>query len=331
MNGLDTGAIIALYPAGTTDTSTAIPLATGKIMQSGNFSSIARLDKALDIQVPAAAWAFVRERAYHINPVTVQLQSAKAQNPGRSFSAREIDAVKRRIEELPFARYRKDADLLVVRGRLSDSIRLRCNGALFATVKNILEDSEAFAGRLEEYARCKFLATLNSTVTSVSVDVRLLPFKNGAVDTLAMFSSLFEAHEGDSVTLKIRNTGTKDVYVNILDLQPDGKINAILPCRSQGIYPQDLKILAGQEYIFPKKYFIRISPPFGTEVFKIFASESEINVENIATSRGSGTKSIMSVMERLINNSYSLSRGGEVSSMGNADATTSEFVFLIKP
>ena len=81
----------------------------------------------------------------------------------------------------------------------------------------------------------------------------------------------------------------------------------------------------------PAGDFIIVSPPFGTEVFKIFASEKEIDLENIASSRGSPRPGEMSMIEKLISNSYSISRGARTSSIGNADAATSEFVFLIAP
>ena len=81
----------------------------------------------------------------------------------------------------------------------------------------------------------------------------------------------------------------------------------------------------------PAGDFIFVSPPYGTEVFKIFASEKEINVENITTSRGSSPNGVMTMIENLVNNSYRISRGISPITSGNAEATTSEFIFQIKP
>ena len=67
-----------------------------------------------------------------------------------------------------------------------------------------------------------------------------MPIINGKLDTTAiknkMINNSFIANEGDTLTLKIKNTGMKDVYVNILDMQPDGTINPILP-NSNLYYP----------------------------------------------------------------------------------------------
>ena len=59
-------------------------------------------------------------------------------------------------------------------------------------------------------------------------------------------------------------------------VSPDGKINPILPNTNpesgSPITPEDLRVEAGQEILFPN-YKIKIYPPFGLEIFKIFVSE----------------------------------------------------------
>jgi hypothetical protein len=167
--------------------------------------------------------------------------------------------------------------------------------------------------------------------------VKLLLTRNGRPDTAETNRRIkggrLEVYDKDVLTLWIHNTGARDAYVNILDMQPDGLINPVLPNRnlSYPIYSHDLKIPAGQEYYLPAGDVISVGPPFGTEVYKVFASESEIDVEDLAVTRGAGRKGVMTEIEKLIQNSYGLSRGAGSASTANADVTTSEYLFLIKP
>jgi hypothetical protein len=77
---------------------------------------------------------------------------------------------------------------------------------------------------------------------------------------------------------------------------------------------------------------ICIDPPYGTEVFKVFASESEIDLEKVATpdftTRGRGR--VLGALEKLVRNTYEMSRG-DMDTIGGDDATTSEVLFIIKP
>ena len=96
------------------------------------------------------------------------------------------------------------------------------------------------------------------------------------------------------------------------------------------IYSHDLKIPAGSDYVLPNKDKIGIGPPCGTEIYKVFASESEIDVEQLAMTRGQA-KGVMTGIEKLIQNSYGAARGATPVNAENADATTFNYVFQINP
>jgi hypothetical protein len=157
---------------------------------------------------------------------------------------------------------------------------------------------------------------------------------DSAATAARMKGGRFEAHDGDLLTLWIRNNGTQTVYVNVLDLQPDGGINPILPNLRGNVKigPDQLAVPAASEYVLPADDFIRIGPPYGTEVFKLFASPAEINLENLANTRGGSDPSHPpTMMEQLIRASYRGTRGGEMGSDSQPDAATFDYLFLIKP
>ena len=122
------------------------------------------------------------------------------------------------------------------------------------------------------------------------------------------------------------------VYINILDMQPDGKINAILPKSARGIKSEDLRINAGATRLF-STYNIVIRPPYGKEVFKIFVSETEINLENLATKPGElvvkrGGK--FNVIEKLVNDSHNITKRGGNDETEKADGASFNLIFDIK-
>jgi hypothetical protein len=336
MGGLDAGARIAVYASGTLDTLGKKPLATGKIIKSDNFLSTAALDDNLKINNSAEGWVFVTEHVYNIKPFTINFAPGKSENGSSGFTSKDIEDLKKNIGGLSFLKIDANPDLLVTRGKSEDSIKVGSNGYLFKTIKNAITDSVNFKQLLESYARYKFLQTLSGRIEDVSVEVQLVPRINGKPDTNKMkertINNTFESYEKDTLMLRIRNTGAKDVFVNILDMQPNGVINAILPNKKKNIRPEGLKIIAGGESM---TYYVIIGPPYGTEVFKIIASETQIDLEDIVTpsSAGSNARGVITSMEKLIKKSYAISRGADVGSSdnANADASTSDLVFLIKP
>src|SRR5438552_14914091 len=71
MRGLDSGAQVAVYPKGTSDTAKATKLATGTIVKANSYTSEVKLDKDPGIKQAAAGWVFVTEPVYNIEPLGI--------------------------------------------------------------------------------------------------------------------------------------------------------------------------------------------------------------------------------------------------------------------
>lgn len=322
MAGLDEGARVAVYPAGTRDTAGKKPLCTGVIGTAGAFSALAVLDADIPVKQPVDAWVFVTARVYKIDPVRLQVRAGK-----RGVGKNDAELRTLLADEPVVRLVDSNSDLTLV----GDTLKVSGNGFVFGVA-----GPDELKEKLEAYARYKFLQGLGSTVPGLKAEIGLVVLKDGKPDTALtarrMRNGRLETYDGDSLTLWIRNIGRKDCYVNILDMQPDGMIGPVIPNRKMDypILSHELKIVPGQEYFLPSQDYVRITPPCGTEVFKIFVSPVEIDLQDLATSRGAGS-GVMQAVERMVRSSYNLSRGGETYSMPNADVTTSEYIFLIKP
>jgi metacaspase-1 len=346
--GIDQGAEIAICPAGTRDTAGVKPLARGKIVSATDISAIAQLDGDIAINQPVDGWAFVTRRVYSVAPVALEIRSGHgASGAGGtggagsvSYTLAEAAAIERALKDEPGVKIvTKNPTLVLVKGPVKDTLKVSVNGFVFATIRPALSDSRDLQEKLQEYDQYIFLQTLSCQVPGVQVDIQLyLRNPDGSVDLAAtaarMKGGRLEAHDGDLLTLRIHNNGKQTVYINVLDLQPDGVINPILPNMRGNVKigPDQLAVPPGGEYSLPADDFIRIGPPYGTEVFKLFASPVEINLENLANTRGGPDPSHPpTMMEQLIRASYRGTRGGDVGSDSQPDAATLDYLFLIKP
>lgn len=69
----------------------------------------------------------------------------------------------------------------------------------------------------------------------------------------------------------IKNVGNKTFQFALLDIQPDGIINVLLPNIKQNWGEEDLKLAKGQTLEIP---FNPPKPPYGIEIYKIIMSDN---------------------------------------------------------
>ena len=333
-SGLDSGAKVAIYPSHPVDREKTAPIATGIISKATPFSSFVVLDKKLADQHPASYWVYVTNPIYKIKPLVVGIDSKIKNNNGKAFSEPEVKALKEILSELGIVQSEGIPELQIVRGEVIDTLKVDANGYVFATLKK--NNKADLEDKIKQYARYKFLLALEINDPQYNVKVRLIPLVNGKADTSLYQSKIVngipEYKNGDSVRIEVTNNSDMGVYINILDMQPDGKINAILPKSARGIKSEDLRIKAGDTRLF-NTYNIVIRPPAGREVFKIFVSETDINLENLATKPGElvakrGGK--FNVIEKLVNDSHNITKRGGNDETEKADGASFNLIFDIK-
>lgn len=329
MMGLDAGAKIALYTSKTTDPAKATPLASGVINAATPFSSTAVLDKDPGLPQPSAGLVYVTTHAYNIKPVVIKTDAAN----GISFSETEKEIINNVLKALPVVKLDGNAELLLLKGKTIDTLKMAGNGYTFDTL--VATDKTALQERIRRYTQYKFLQDLRIIDTNCFLNVKLVPFVKGKSDASMindrMVNGIPEFTVGDSIKIWAKNNTRKDLYLNIVDLQPDGQINAIFPhaYRRPKITKEELKVGAGEEKIFP--VFFIMYPPTGTETFKVFVSEDEINMEDIANSKGAASRGNLNALSKLLNNSYNIATRGPQPAEEKAEGSTYSIAFRIKP
>ena len=333
LSGLDQGAKVAVYPSGTIDPANAKSIALGTVIKAENYTAIINLDTDPKLAQAAAGWVFVTEPIYQIKSIKIGFE-AKARSSKRFFSDHDLKLIKTSLKTLPLVSLEGQPDIVIGRGETIDTLKVAANGYVFNTIPDVSINVGLLKAEINRFAQYKFLQSLILDDPGIRAQVLLVPLINGKPDTsIVNFKNsdrTYEFKNGDKFVLWIKNPGNQDVYVNILDMQPDGVINTVIPNSQKKIYPTDLKINSGASRFFDS-YPITIGPPYGTEIFKIFISTSLINMEGLATPNGTASRNNMKMLERLVKKSSDVAtRGAESENIGNANGSIFNLLFEIK-
>ena len=336
--GFGVGAKIMVHNAGTNDPAEKKPIALGTVVSSDNYIATVQLDNPINLKQTYDGWVFLKEPFYKVDPVALQIVTTQTSNHQNSFTAIEAQKIEASLQSFPSVNLHADPELLLVKGAEKDSLFVASNGYLFSVVNSTFNNIEELKTKLKQYLQHQFLLGVQAKTEGVSMEVKLVPVINNKADSsmlaTKMVKGFYEFSEGDEITLSIKNTGKKLAYVSIIDLQPDGIINAILPSNKKGNFdlPDSLRFKANNStYVFdPNTFKIRLSKPYGTEVFKVFVSEKEINLKDIANSKGAsrGGGGNLTALESILKDSY---QGAHTRGSEPADGTISEIIFRIKP
>jgi hypothetical protein len=191
-----------------------------------------------------------------------------------------------------------------------------------------------FRSVVTNYAQGKFWKELEIDNYDYNIELSLIPIReraDGKVDTLSLAEisdegGLPQFATDEKAVLRIQNNSSFAVYFNVLDIQPDGKVNLYLPQRN---FPaSELRIGPGERYEFRRN--VVFYPPYGREVFKVLASFEPINLQPVFMTRGSGGTrgNLNNELEKLFADSYG-ARGAGVGNFSGTDAATFSFVFEI--
>lgn len=331
-SGLDVGATVGVYAPGTTDPAKATPITTGTVTAAGSFNATVLLERDPGLMQPAEGWVFVKAPVYRVQPLVLQVKTVTRAEPGAGFSMQEESALRNTLSAMPAVQFDGNADLVLLKGNGKDSLKIAGNGYVFSTVNS--GDEEELKKQLQQYAQYRFLQKLEMKDPDANLEVKLVPVINGKPDLSALpkrtTNGILDCTVGDKVVVWVKNRGFERLYLNILDLQPDGIINPIFPntLTVPKITAEELKIEPGEEKIF-SNFGINIGPPTGLEIFKVFVSTTPINMEKIAK-RDVKSRGNFSALEKIFDQSCDITSRGNIEA-GQAGGSVYNILFRIKP
>jgi hypothetical protein len=330
--GLEEGATVKVYPSGTISTKDKEPIANGVVTFGEMLHSNIILEKELKGDAKDY-WVFIDQKSFP--SVAMEVEIGNIPNKALRTKVEEFcaDYALLNISEEP------DFILKEYRGRLA--LERIQDSSIYAKYIPSEDNFRAFKKVIAAYAQGKFIKRVEFQNPDYAIDMKLVPVKmegTKVVDTL--WGQEYKDAGGipsfsttDKALILLTNNSSFSVYFNIVDIQPDGKINPVVPNPRKHENPKDFQLAPGQSKFIDKKY-ISFGPPYGLETFKVFASYEPINfgpifLTGIATARGN----FENEMEKLFADSYAMSRGVEVGTVSaDVDACTFSYSFkIVKP
>jgi hypothetical protein len=258
---------------------------------------------------------------YRFQPVVLRVDE--------TFPVSTANAVREQLKDMRLISFNGQPELLFTSGEKTDALIIASNGYVFDYIKK--EDSGDLRQKVIRYCQSKSLRNLQIKDADLPVDIKLIPYLYGNYNLKNISSRTkygrLVLNVADSIKILISNQGSNPVYVNILDIQPDGVVNAVLPYMKQNRPPSDAKILPGSSIAIEH---VRISNPCGTEVLKIFVSKMEINMEPLVLAKGDSMRGDLSFLEQLLQDTYkSVTRGPATTRLRTANGSAFNVIFEI--
>ncbi|HWR32366.1 MAG TPA: caspase family protein [Chitinophagaceae bacterium] len=328
--GITIGSFISFYPDNVLDPTGKIALQKGKVIAVQNFTSTVKLDKPNPTLLKNIVKAFVLQVSYGTGKIKLSLDS--------------LDKVTRQkmleiLKGFPLTELNSDCEVYFAKSISGEKLALYfpVSGDLFTDTLDI-NNTSVIKDVLKRYDRFRYLKGLRTDEQGLSANVDLLFLdQSGTIDSNMMREKTklgqFVLKEGDIVNLKIKNTGSKAFYINIVDLQPDGIINPIIPNKNLGIRADDCKVDINDSLLF-RENGITIYPPYGKETFKVFLSPERIDLEEILTGKNvAGTRGVFTDLEKVFKESEVNERGirGNSGKVSTQSGTIFNINFIIVP
>lgn len=295
------GTTVKLYPPDTRDTAGIKPLATGKIIKAGDFSSIVELNEKTDEETVAKAWIFLDEINFGNMQAGIQLLHVnEALQPILQNIISGIKEVKLVNAMADITVEEKNGDFTFSDSR-GEFLKLNTS---IDTAR--LRDTLQY--RLKHYAWSRYFMNLHKVDTNIRVTFKMIPVKvikrneRGAVsETIdADISSITDKNgtitfkADDYYVLEFTNSGQERCYYTVLEIQPDNIVNSIYPGNR-------INDNASGNFLEPEKTLrstrvFRVGPPYGENRLLIITSREPLDFRpflkkkdpNTTGSRGSG-------------------------------------------
>lgn len=287
LQGLLDSTVVVFYPPDTRDTTGKKPLATGIVESAKPLDCDVSLDGPLSREQAKNAWVFVRQQRF--GDLHLRLQIAL---PNGALRERMLEFARERpyielVDSQPDLLLETNGSLAQLLYR-DETVLYRQPARNDPIGKTIGELRKAIG----DYLRADFLRNVETNSDGIEADFKIYY----AQDSLYK-ASLSTISSGKKAKIKIQNTGSKPFYFNILDIQPDNRVNPVEP-RSRP---------AADFYLAPGKTFVTrelgVSPPLGHEVLKIIATPEPVDLSNLLNTGGAslrGRESQAPPLEKLL-------------------------------
>ena len=286
LSGLFPGTTLRFFPPDTRRPEEGTSLASGKVIHASPFTSLIELSDSIRKEEIMDAWIFIDQQHFGDLSVRVKLELSR-----KNLEKKVID----QFSEFPVIGLMSDKPDLLLQTfggeKGQDSIRLVTTHAKILYKRAIKGDDSSVAWQVLQsilaHVQCSFLRGFDMKMEEMNVQMELLSFKDTA---FVGNTGQTQFTVGEKFKIRISNNGLLPVYFTVIDIQPNNEINIIIPAPGSRHTSRELFLQPGAQMDYQTVF--EIMPPFGSEVLKLIATLSPIDLSPIASTRGSGmTKS----------------------------------------
>jgi len=298
--GVNPGTTVAFVAPGTPQlTENTEVIVSGRVISSENFKSKVLLDTKKKFKTNQDAWVFIKARTFTDNKIKVSIHPEM--DPNLKM------ALNRQISNSSFAEINNSSPEIELNyGRTRGAKVVAITNALYNKelhkISNVDEEAleSDVMSTLNNFAQGKIIKDLDFTDERFNIVMELLPVEADIYDdgtfeiTKYLNKDKFIINEVPGFTpenmavIKVTNNGTKKAFFNIIDIQPDGFINPIIPTvnDSDG---REYYLEPGESAIL-KNTIVMFGPPYGNEVFKVIATDKPFNLSATIMQHGSSSR-----------------------------------------
>jgi hypothetical protein len=227
----------------------------------------------------------------------------------------------------------------------------RKDGSVLATVADGEDQLRKIRDALEGEARWRFVNALENKNpnSQIQIELRVVPIevKQDAdgikwardKEIRTADGGQLELTEGDYVNIELKNSGTKDAYVTVLDLQNNGVIGPIWPYPEAGSKMQENRIPADKQWhrINKDTYIFEIEKPYGKEIYKAIATNEPADFSPLLDRKFLSRKDKDPVQQKLAQtplgqllSSITMGKRSAQASVNPADWASAVEIFVVK-
>lgn len=291
IHGFTNNSTVNIYDFSVQDFSNAEPIATGKVINSTAIESDIEINEDIDLRNESLK-VVLNEQSYDGLMVSVQLALNR---PDNELAMIKEDFLESGIIEIVDS----GADLIIEdtsatsRGTMQVDLVTAQDLILYSgdlSTGDVDSGTEQLINEVKKYVKANFLRTLELNAADLNVELQLIPFdytmrgrqinitNEYELQEFATPSGNIELKEGQAFKLKIINKGTKDAYFTIANFTPSGQAQLVVPYGNR--QPADFIIEQGNEIVLSEN-LLQITPPYGTESLRLFATEEPLDLRPI--------------------------------------------------
>jgi metacaspase-1 len=272
---INVGAKFEVFQKDSQNNKSSKPVSRGRVIYSDAFESTIELEENNLLKKETELWAVQTEQAF--GNYKVGLKWGEFEDKTLQKSIEEALKTKNLIS---FSENYIDLEIF----QENDEIKLIMpeTAIIFDKIEINRSVKDELVRKIIDFGKSKVISSIELNNDDFRSEIILkhanLDYAQNGFPKPIFNENSFEAYPTFSTTdkgwLTIKNTGNKPFYFTILDIQPDGQINIILPDASTGYSVEEVRLGVGQEKGFPIKSF---NPPFGIEKFKVIMSDKSEN------------------------------------------------------